>query len=364
MSFSLALFIALLQCVRMLTYHRKQYDIENLIQIWTLTTDSSEMYVSLLHVDNFLDIGMDRLMEIISPDNIQRWSSLVTFAPPDDMFFNDDSIFVNKNALYQLTFSIGNMDKLNWLIGNIFTESGRENYACDDDHDDRDGVRQMTQIFSRFSDLFLNKVRGHGIEVSQQKFLQLWTSLIELGTKHRWIKNFINDLTILSYDESYRIFEKYREKLEAIRGNLELMKILMYVYSKAYVAEDEATRKKLDLIHIVKYKSPDANPFYAVTKKHLTKMKLSRNKKQSEYEISCRKVEASKMLTESKDMDLPDFDRLLKYGDESSLSVSNAGELFDKFFASVTNHSLFFLEIANRELSNISDTYAVLGIEG
>lgn len=371
LGFSLLCWVSVV-CKGMLTYHRKQYDIENFIEIWTLTTDSFETYVSLLHVDKFLDIGMDRLVEIISPDNIHVWSTLVTYNPPEEgILFNNDSIFINKNSLYQLTFSIGNMDKLNWLMDNIFTNSSsnRENLLCDDHNNagiDADGVKEMTQIFSKFSELFLNKVRGHGVEVLQQKFLQLWTTLIELGiTKHQWIKNFTNDLIFLPYDESYRIFEKYKEKLEAIRGNLELMKILMYIYSKAYITEDDATRKKLDLIHIVKYKSPDANPFYAVTKKHLTKLKFSRNKKQSEYEISCRKVEASKMLTEFKDnMDLPDFDKLLKFGDDSSLSVSNAGELFDKFFTSVTNHSLFFLEIANRELSNIScDTYAVLGIE-
>lgn len=347
----------------MLCYRTEQYDATHTIHIWTIKTHGHETFVSALHVNDFLNIGMPAIIEKVSKNHLRHWGSVTQCIPPENVF-TAESVFVNRAGLYGLVPLVVDMEKFNWMMETVFegTESTTNQALRGDD------MREMADVFDKLYDLLTDTTRGKGVQIQQQKFLQIWTALVVIGTRHEWVKNFVKDLTTLKYEESYTIFEHYRHKLEALRSNLLLLKLLMYTYGSITLSPDDVDlRKELapHYVQIINFRQPDANPFYAVTQKHLLKIKSARGKKNSEREISRRKFEACKMLTayNSSGATLPEFKKLLKFGDESSLNETNAGENFIEMFDSITNQSLFFLELANREICKCVDTYAIFSID-
>lgn len=351
----------------MLCYRTEQYDAIHNIHIWTISTHGHERFVSVRHVNDFLSIGMQVIIEKVSMNHLRHWGSVTQCIPPENVF-TSESVFVDQEGLYSLIPLVVDMEKFNWMMEMVFDEAGAGGLTANHHSSSRgDDMREMSLVFDKIHDLLTDTTRGKGVQIQQQIFLQIWTTLVAIGTRHEWVKNFVKDLTTLKYEESYMIFEHYRHKLEALRSNLLLLKLLMYIYGTITLCPNDVDlRKELapDYVQIINFRQPDASPFYAVTQKHLLKIKSARSKKNSEREITRRKFEACKMLTAyNSSVALPDYEKLLKYGDESSMNETNAGENFVELFDSITNQSLFFLELANREICKFVDTYAIFNID-
>lgn len=192
-------------------------------------------------------------------------------------------------------------------------------------------------------------VTGDAGGMNYHNFQSALFSLLDFSKieNYRWVGSYVKDLCTLDFDRVYTIFENYDKYLKHYEMITTTTRIIMFMHSNIKKRGDDPGKRGNKMMTFVSYQLPLNDPFFALSKKLLT-----RNVKN--YKL---KDERSAMLTKMKLTEKMNYAKIAPTGQKKSnmpskesFDVDNAGELFRSDFLSKLVFVKFALELANREV--------------
>lgn len=178
-----------------------------------------------------------------------------------------------------------------------------------------------------------------------------------------WLKSFMRTmLTDLNEFNMYKLYALYNVEIEKNNARLCILQLIKIIMTTLKFSVETRTRDRI--VYINSFTREPNNPFYALTVKQLTNGE-KRNKVENDTNILLqRKLLASRtMKIFQPRINKPDFKKLFVYGDPISLNSINSGSHFLKHYQTLSAYPLFFLELANREITNITDYFCELKLK-
>lgn len=317
------------------------------LDFWRIKTISGQIFCNLDNIFQFVD-NPDYYRELIyERTNLDTTRTILNFYNhvPNIPDITEDTIFINSDGIGLLFMEQENYSNKEWLYENVYEFKEQRN---NENH-------MLIQLFKEFNELFTKKTRGHNLSFFTKSFMELWTRLVVFGDKEPWVRAMTNNIVLLSDKDSYLIFNGFNDRFIQYNIQFLITRILMFFNGKV-TFDPEENHKSNKMFSIVKHKNQDNTPFHQMSLSSLTKP-YRKKPKVEDSEIFLKQLEACKLM-HSNNFPKVDYDNLIKLGDPLSLNESNAGPNFKAFESAVQSHSQFLLEIANRELSGFSSTYA------
>lgn len=318
---------------------------------WTFKTAGKNTYLSFTETCNFFNIPEEEAILFVQAPNVRHWDTLTTDPPPPRLF-NAETRFINETGLFEI--DVNRALNVIWLADAVF----KKRLAAA-------GTIEITRIFDDLKKIFVDsKTPGVGTAFMPIAIINIIYRLAKVGEDIEWIRNFLKDMLSSTYDTLHNIFERYGDRLEEYNASVITLRLLMFLFGtfKLPIGSSSSSTGSgghSQLVSIIKYTAPQDSPFYALTMKYFLNYTKNRQKtrRPTEKEAMELQYDALNLMT-AFSRHVPPSEQLLKFGDEASLCIDNAGLGFKRTLDALSSHTQLFLELANRDYTGYAGIYS------